>query len=43
MCAHLAGAGLVEATSAGPTRPLSKFERKYATTGTHAAAFIKPA
>jgi tRNA (guanine-N7-)-methyltransferase len=43
MCARLCAAGLTEASAAGPSRPLSKFERKYATAGTHAAVFIKPA
>ena len=38
---QLAAAGLTPGT-APPIRPLSKFERKYAVAGTHAATFVKP-
>ncbi len=40
MSRQLAAAGLTPGT-APPMRPLSKFERKYAVAGTHAATFIK--
>ncbi len=43
MQARLAAAGLVEAAPEAPIRPVSKFERKYAAAGTHAATFVKPA
>jgi len=38
---QLAAAGLTPGT-APPVRPLSKFERKYAVAGTHAATFVRP-
>ena len=40
MSHQLVAAGLAPGTGA-PVRPLSKFERKYAVTGTHAATFVK--
>jgi len=40
MCRQLAAAGLVPGTGA-PVRPLSKFERKYAATGTYGATFVR--
>jgi hypothetical protein len=40
MCRQLAAAGLAPGTGA-PMRPLSKFERKYALTGTYAATFVR--
>jgi tRNA (guanine-N7-)-methyltransferase len=43
MRARLAAAGLLEVGRNAPPRPVSKFERKYAAAGTHAATFAKPA
>ena len=40
MSRQLAAAGLTPG-AAPPVRPLSKFERKYAVGGTHAATFVK--
>ena len=42
MRARLRAAGLREVPARGPVRPVSKFERKYAAAGTHAATFVKP-
>lgn len=40
---RLTGAGLRPDANAGPARPVSKFERKYAAAGTWAATFVRPA
>jgi tRNA (guanine-N7-)-methyltransferase len=42
MRARLGAAGLAETDAGVPPRPVSKFERKYAAAGTHAATFVKP-
>jgi tRNA (guanine-N7-)-methyltransferase len=43
MVERLTGAGLQPDATAGPARPVSKFERKYAAAGTWAATFVRPA